>query len=152
MSDSPTQKTKTILLLLGGGIALCVLLYLARVPLYNELNALKLIPEPEPFTELYFDTYPQDPSQVTNGTTISFSFTIHNVEGTTTTYPYLVYVMRSLGTTTIDEGVITLADNASSTISEAAVLSYAWEPGEFIVLLPTLQQHIDFYVPTTTQP
>jgi hypothetical protein len=128
-------------------IGAIILAYSMPISLYNELNNLKLIPESEAFTELYFDTYPQAQAQISDGTHVSFTFTVHNLEGTTTAYAYQVYFVSGNATTTIQNGTTTLANTASTTIAESLTLKSSFQPGDVFVSLPALGQHIDFYIP-----
>jgi hypothetical protein len=138
---------KFILSSLVIAVGVIILGYSLRAPLYNELNALKLIPEPETFTELYFGTYPQSQSQMSVKNHVSFTFVVHNLEGTTTDYAYSVYFVTATATSTIDQSRVTLANNASTTIAESFTLRSAYQPGEVFVSIPALNQHIDFYIP-----
>jgi hypothetical protein len=65
-------------------ILIVVFLYIYRGDIYRELGTLKLLPQPELFTELYIDNYStlaaQLPTTVVKGDNVSFSFTIHNLE------------------------------------------------------------------------
>jgi uncharacterized membrane protein len=70
-----------------------------------------LIPRPERFTELYFDDHINLPKEISKGQEISFSFTIHNLEGQTTEYPYIIYFKSLDGqVVNIDESTVTLKD------------------------------------------
>lgn len=145
-------KVKALTLVAAFFIFIAILAMLGHNPyVLAKLNAWKLLPQPETFTELYFAAYPQEASQVPDGTKVSFTFVVHNLEGATTTYPYMVYLLQpGVGTTTIDSGSFTLADSASTTVAEAHALRSAYEPGMFSVVLPVQNLHIDFYIPNPT--
>ena len=92
-------------------IALCVAAaaatYVNWDAISHELLALRLIPQEERFTELYFDQYPTA-TEHAGLQRISFTFAIHNKEGATVTYPYTVYgeandqiLISSSATTTV---------------------------------------------------
>ena len=134
-----------LLLVTIGGFA-----YAGRNTLYNELNTLKLIPEPERFTELYFDDSASLPRNTVKGEPVSFSFTVHNVEGATTTYPYRVYFQDPSGDQqTLTTGTVSLADGASTAIPVSIIYPVSNARGMFVVDLTALNQSIDFLVPNT---
>src|ERR1700677_2498708 len=104
-----------VLLLVAAGI-FAVSTY--RTQIYAEMYALKLVPENTPFTELYFENPSSLPQQIIANQPLSFAFTIHNVEGVTTTYPYSAYLQYPYGFKDIfATGTTTLPDNASTTIN-----------------------------------
>jgi hypothetical protein len=129
-------------------ICLIFVVYRYRSFIYAEMDALKLLPEPERFTELYFTDPAAIPTSTVAGQTMSFAFTIQNLEGVTTTYPYTSYFEDATGgTTSLANGIISLPDNASASIP----VSYTFPAsvnGEVVVNLPTLgNQQIDFLLP-----
>jgi hypothetical protein len=140
-----------ILILIG----VVFLIYVYRGAIYGEMGALKLIPGPERFTELYFTDPASLPTSTTSGETLSFSFTINNLEGATTAYPYVVYFQTPTGgSIVLRRDTISLADNASTTIpisyTFASLKKEVVEQGEVVVNLPTLNdQQIDFLLPDT---
>ena len=145
----------TILLLVA---LLCVIFvaYKYRTSIYGEMNALKLVPESERFTELYFTNPAAIPTSTLVGQTMSFAFTIQNLEGVTTTYPYTSYFEDPTGgTISLAHGIVTLADNASTSIpvsytflTSSTSTSNKLIDGDVVVALPTLGgQQIDFLLP-----
>lgn len=140
---------------MGGFVLLAVLvtaifLYIARAQVYAEMNNFKLLPQEETFTELYFDNYISLPKVAVANQPFSFSFTIHNVEGATTTYPYAVYFEYPDGTQTpFQTGNVTLSDNASTTITVTHTFIASNVKGEVVVSLTNLKQSIDFILPNT---
>jgi uncharacterized membrane protein len=80
----------------------------------DQLNAWKLLPQPERLTELYF-THPNSlPTTYSAGATQTVSFTVHNLEYRTTTYHYVISEQGDSVTTptTISQGSFTLTQNA----------------------------------------
>ena len=134
-------------------VLICVasVVYLFRGAVYNGLDALKLIPTPERFTELYFTDPGAIPSSVTSGKPISFTFTIANQEGVTTTYPYSSYFMDTNGhQTLLASGTVTIANEASTTISVSHTFIASAIAGKVVVALPSINdQQIDFLLPYT---
>jgi hypothetical protein len=129
-------------------ISIAFVLYTFSGSIYNTLNAWDLIPKPEKFTELYFDNASLLPRTTVAGEPISFTFTIHNVEGTTTVYTYIVYFEDQVGGRTIFTGDnIALADGSSTTVNVTHTFAASDEQGEVVVDLPALNQQIDFLLP-----
>lgn len=130
---------------------LCVSIgYAKQSSLYEVLNTLKLVPEPERFTELYFENASFLPKETVEGVSDSFSFTVHNMEGATTTYPYRVYFEYPSGhEVTFTENRVSLPDTASTTISVSHAFLASNERGMVVVSLTSLNQSIDFLVPNT---
>jgi len=126
--------------------------YVGRGTIYATMQNLKLIPQPERFTELYFDNYLSLPKNTVAGKPIAFIFTIHNLEGVTTTYPYAVYLDEATGTRIIFEsGLITLADGESRNITVSFPALTSNLTGKVTVNLTTLNQPIDFLLTGTSQ-
>lgn len=115
----------------------------------DQMNAWKLLPEPETFTELYFNNSANLPSTVKIGTPLKFSFVIHNEEYQTMNYPYQVYIASPSGEQLIDLRSITLNQNEYKTISEAFSIPTPMKRDEVIVKLTNLNQQIDFWIGVT---
>lgn len=122
------KKSKTLQNSIIAIFVLCTLVFVAndqKVNIYNVMNKLKLIHRPERFTELYFENHANLPKKMAKGETISFSFTIHNVEGSDTEYPYAVYFKNSYGITKVDKNTVLVKDNEYKTITK----SYTFRSG-----------------------
>lgn len=131
-------------------ILLGAIIYIKRTAIYNEMNNLKLVPQPEPFTELYFDNVPGLPKATVAKQPISFSFTIHNVEYKPVVYPYNAYFETPDGTELIfASNSVSLASNDSTTITASFTPLASNETGEVVVNLTNLNQQIDFLLPDT---
>ncbi len=148
------KKTTIIVILLilaaiAAGSYLIAQFYGSTV--YAGLNSLKLIPQPERFTELYFNNSSNLPRATVAKKPISFSFGIHNVEATTTVYPYEVYFVDNTGyRVNFTSGTVTLASDASTTISVSYTFQSSNLTGEVVVNLPSLNnQSIDFLLPNS---
>ena len=125
--------------------ALSSLAYIERASIYKGLDRLKLIPQPEHFTELYFENHSSLPKQSISGKNVSFSFTIHNLEGATTTYPYSVYFEYPSGFRVIfQNSTTTIADDMYQTIATSHVWRASNLSGKIIVELTNMDQKIDF--------
>jgi len=156
------RKSLIIVLLILALFAGLFLLYQNRAGMYAELVKWKLVPESQTFTELYFDNSLALPKTAVPGQPISFSFSIHNVEGVTTSYPYAVYFLYPDGTQfSFTSGSVTLADNASTSITVSHTFAAATAgagasstasssiQGSVVVSLTQLNQSIDFLLPDT---
>jgi hypothetical protein len=114
------------------------------------MNDWKLLPQPEQFTELYFNNYLSLPKTSVAGKPFTFSFTIHNIENATTVYPYAVYFKYPDGArTTLRTGSVTLANDATTTIPITYTFQTSDLHGEVVVALTELNQTIDFILPNT---
>jgi hypothetical protein len=134
-------------LLLTAVIISALLLYGLRAEIYTGLQNWKLLPTNQEFTELYFNDYLALPKTVTAGQSISFSFTIHNVEGVTTAYPYTVYFLYPDGQKVpFVTDSVTLANNASTSINVSYQFHTSDTTGSVVVDLTQLNQTIDFLI------
>ncbi len=131
-------------------LAIAIFIYAERGKVYAEMNNLKLVPQNEAFTELYFNDYAALPKNTVAGQPVAFSFTIHNVEGVTTTYPYNVYFAYPNGAKDVFASTsITLASDASSSITIYHTFATSNLEGQVVVDLSNLNQTIDFILPDT---
>ncbi|MBM3272301.1 hypothetical protein FJY94_03450 [Candidatus Kaiserbacteria bacterium] len=95
----------------------------------------------ESFTELYLDDHVRLMEQVAQGAPLSFSFTIRNLEGATTSYRYRVFVESRMGVRqSIAEDLVTLADGESATIPQMYRIPRSFRDGELIIELPERMQ------------
>lgn len=112
------------------------------------LNRLNLIPKQEKFTELYFDDYSKLPKQSVAGENITFSFTIHNLEGEEVTYPYRVYFEYPSGYKyVIKSGQVTTSNGESQTILVNHKFGVSNLYGKVVVSLDNINQTIHFLLP-----
>jgi len=143
-------KAKTVIILL-----IVVLVLVATVAIYryqagisDALSTVKLVPTPEAYTELYFNNTESLPTSTIAGKPTVFSFTIHNVEGTSTIYPYAVYFQPANGAQLVlVSSTVSLADGASTTIEIAHTFQTSNIDGRVVVDLSSLNQEIDFLLP-----
>jgi hypothetical protein len=136
----------TLLVLVVAGI----FIYVNRTELYTEMNRLDLVPKPEALTELYFNDYAELPKTTVANQPISFSFTIHNLEGATTTYPYTVSFVYPDGTNNVfASSSVAIPNNGSDSVTIDYVFPQSNLTGSVVVNLTNLNQQIDFIVPNT---
>ncbi len=122
---------------------------------YHEKTALAewmyrydLLPKPEFFTELYFNTYPKFKDIVTNGQQISFSFTIANHEESEQTYTYEVWFRASANNEIkIAKGDADISPGESQTIK----INYTFEQfglskSSIVVRIPESGREIHFFL------
>src|SRR5579862_8331355 len=98
-------------------IALSIaLIEVNKQQIIDQLNKWKLLPQPETFTELYFNNSTNLPSYVKQNQQIKFAFTVHNLEYKTYTYPYEIYLEQNNEKTEIKKSNFTLNQNQYKTI------------------------------------
>jgi hypothetical protein len=149
--NNSARLNKHTLIAVAGFVIIVVLgTFLAGTPLVHaQLENLKLLPQPEHYTELYFNDPSALPSTVPLAS-IAFSFTIHNVTGQAMVYPYTVSLVTSPTTTeVISSGSEQV--NAGQTVAVPAVVSVSKtvKSGEVVVTLVNQKQSIDFWLGNT---
>ena len=138
----------TLILVIIGAI----LIYIGRTQIYTEMENLKLIPEPEHFVELYFTNPLAIPHAAVPNVQQPLAFTLHDVGGSTTTYPYEIYFEHTDGTRDpLATGNITLGGDETRSITVTYTLTGAETQGEVVVTLTSLNQQIDFHLPDANQ-
>lgn len=70
--------------------AVLLIAVLNTAAITRQLNAWKLLPQPERLTELYYENHTKLPVKYLPDTPQNFSFTVHNLEYETTIYTYLI--------------------------------------------------------------
>src|SRR5258708_1228484 len=105
-----------------------------------------LIPEPERFTELYFENHQKLPMKIDSQKQYSFSFTIHNLEYKDMIYPYNVSIVTDDKKIVLQQNTLSLHKNQKQKISVIFATSSALPKSEIIVSLPSKGQYIDFWV------
>lgn len=117
-----------------------VTMYSAWPSIYSALHERKVIPADEPLTELYFNDIETLPRSATQA--LSFSFTIHNMEGKDMIYPYVVRAESPDGRIMVlDRNTIPIAHGDAARIPETLRL-VATGKARIIVELP--DEHISF--------
>jgi uncharacterized membrane protein len=114
----------------------------------NQLNAWKLLPEPERLTELYF-THPNNlPSTYTPGQDQTVSFTAHNIEYRTVTYSYKINEssQNAAHTKLLSSGSFTLQQNQYKTIALPVVPANLGARIKVTAALPTVNESVDYWV------
>lgn len=99
----------------------------------------------EPLTELYFNDHGGLMAQIAQGVPLSFSFTIHNLTGTTTSYRYEAYAESPSGARQeISSDMVVVADDAVAQIPLVYRVPRAYLGGRVVVALPEegLQLHV----------
>jgi hypothetical protein len=126
-----------------------VFLYQGNTALAEKiLTNLKITPEPETFTELYFEDFNSLPKQSLAGHALNFTFTIHNLEGVSKYYTYVVYFEYSTGEKTIlKQGSIIVDNNDYRSVNVNYVFKASNLKGKVVVNLANLNQQIDFILP-----
>lgn len=135
-------------------VILLLLLFTYRTlgsAVYEQLNKFGLMPEPERFTELYFDDYDNLPKKIIDNKTISFSFTVHNLEGMDKEYPYVIYTKKNHGETVLDIKTVSVKNNEYKTVTESYTFNeFSTEEIVFIELIEQ-DQKIHFLLTNTNK-
>lgn len=142
---SKIQITNFILLVTTF-IMLSIFFQINKQQLINQLNNWRLLPEPESYTELYFNNGSSLPSKIGLRTKPKFSFVIHNEENKTTTYVYEVLLVNPRGKSIISKKSISLYQGQYITINEAFSVNNPIKREEVIVKLVNFNQQIDFWI------
>ena len=131
------------------GVTLVVMLIfftLNKALIYNELNSLNLIPQPEKLTELYFNDNANLPNSVKENQVINFAFVIHNLETADYQYDYVVSVNANGKRHIVDSGNVWIKDNKYFVKNEQFMLLNSQSRQEVVVELTNKQQSIDFWI------
>lgn len=116
--------------------------YSERLAIVHALAQLRLIPLEESVTELYFSN--TDTLPVRNTGSLTFSFTIHNLEGRDMVYPYIVSAQFQNGESVVlDTNTIPIASGDVATIDESLTVRSSGTAA-LIVTLPEQGEHIQF--------
>jgi hypothetical protein len=117
----------------------------------NLINSLALATNnlPDSYTELYFPDHSALPSRVSPGQTISFKFTVHNLENERYNYPYEVYFADNGKNIEIDKGQFTLDQAGFKTVSEKYTTNKDFSKGQIVVNLLSKNQNILFWIIST---
>lgn len=125
------------------------LIHLKGNSVYSFTNNLKLVPQKQNLTELYFNNHQSLPNKVNLGQSISFSFTIHNLENLEKDYPYKIHLNSEFNEQVIEQGVVRVHNGAYKTLIQSIPVNYPIKTGQIIVELPGQNQRIHFLISTT---
>jgi hypothetical protein len=106
-------------------VVLAVLLATANFgSVKNQLNAWKLLPQPERYTELYFTDHQQLPTTYRPGQAQDVKFTVHNLEHQSVSYRYAIVASGGEGSApppdTLASGTFVLRHGEHKSISQPA--------------------------------
>lgn len=114
----------------------------------NQLNAWKLLPEPEKLTELYFTKPNNLPSTYIPGQKQNVRFTVHNIEYQTETYQYKILEQSQDGSQTqqLASGKFTLQQDQYQGQNVKVTPADMGKRVKIIVELPTVNETISYWV------
>ncbi|HVZ10874.1 MAG TPA: hypothetical protein VG941_00385 [Candidatus Paceibacterota bacterium] len=145
MSIKTSVKWHSIWLIAIFSLAIIGAGYIWQRPIKAQLNDWKLLPQPERFTELYFNDPASLPYTAARSSRLGFSFTIHNLEGSDQDYHYVVSFVPDTGVATIiDQNIRRIAADGSAIVTESYI--YPGTVGRVVVELPDLDQSLHFSV------
>jgi len=100
-------------------------------------------PQNQTYTELSFNNVSSLPTAIPSNKEIEFSFTIHNVEGKSVNYPYVIINQIDGINDVLKKGSVYLTDNGSISVSEFISLTNLNKQKVF-VSLPNQKESIYF--------
>ena len=127
-------------------IALIILSLLLTRPLHTILAKYHLLPEPEKFTELYFENHQNLPSRVEAGEKYTFAFSVHSEEQVPMTYPYRIYIQTDKKRIPVQTGTFSLVQDQKKTFQEKFLAPSYNKSAEVVVELVNKNQSIDFWI------
>lgn len=123
-----------------------ILIFMDKYNIINQLKNWKLFPQPETYTELYFDNNSKLPFYVKHKQQIKFSFTVHNLEYKPYAYPYNVYLDNNNKIYEINKGSFTLNQDQHKTISDSYTLTKSISRAQIVINLTKNNQDIFFWI------
>jgi uncharacterized membrane protein len=136
----------TFVLIIAVIIALVVFTFYFERSLLTILSNNHLLPEPETFTELYFENHENLPSKVEAGETYTFAFSVHSEEYRNMTFPYAIYIQTDKKRIPITKGQFSLMQNQNKTFNEKFTAPALTDGAEVVVNLENKNQDIDFWI------
>lgn len=112
--------SKQLTLLLSGAVLatiLFLLVFIDKNAVIAFLNKHNLLPQPERFTELYFEDHETLPKQIIATEEADFKFTVHNLEYEPFTYDYKVEAISTQESKLLDQGSFTLEHDTYKTLA-----------------------------------
>jgi len=113
----------------------------------NQLNAWKLLPQPERLTELYFTAPNNLPSAYTPGQKQNVRFTVHNIEYQTETYQYKIVETNQDGSQSqqLSSGQFTLQQDQYEGLNVGVTPVDMGKRAKIIIELPTISETIGYW-------
>ncbi len=116
-------------------------------PSARQTVALATTVKPETFTELYFENHEKLVKQIEPNNPQSFSFTIHNREYGTVTYPYEIFITDTNGNKAeIVKDIVVLKHNEKKTIPVYFELLQPVARAKITVKLNNKGQEIHYWI------
>ena len=118
----------------------------------NQLNAWKLLPEPERLTELYFTSPNNLPNAYVPGQAQNVRFTVHNIEYQTETYQYKIVEQNqdSSQSQQLSSGSFTLHQDQYEGLNVGITPIDLGARVKITVELPTVNENISYWVERQT--
>lgn len=141
--------SKQVAVLLFGAVLAIILFFiffLDKSFVVSWLNNHKLLPQPEPFTELYFEDHELLPKELEATQEAEFKFTVHNLEYKTVNYEYEVEAISTQSAELLDEGSFTLQHDGYKTIGGTVSTQEAQIRTKININLKNKNQSIHFWV------
>jgi uncharacterized membrane protein len=142
-------------LLLAVTVSLSLIFLLSIIKLapaiHRQLNAWKVLPQPERLTELYFTDHTKLPSTYAKGDSQTVAFTVHNLEYRETQYHYILSEtdQTSNVSTDVTSGDFKLEQNKFQKITIPITLSELGPTAKVTVRLSGQDESIDYLLHQT---
>lgn len=116
--------------------------------IHAQLSKITLTPQPESFTELYFENHSEISRATEINTPQTFSFTIHNHEHKTVNYQYEVYIQddKTSSVSAIAKESVTLTQDQKKTFPISFLLLTPLERAKVVVNLINKKQEIHYWI------
>jgi uncharacterized membrane protein len=146
-TDTNTSKWRVYVAIVAAVVLVSALIITAPA-IKRQLNAWKLLPQPERLTELYFTSPNQLPASYTPGQPQTVSFTAHNLEYRTTNYTYQISEQNQAGSATqpLAAGSFVLGQNQYHTQAVRIPLANLGSRVKVEVALTNVNESIDYWV------
>lgn len=144
----PKRQNLALIFMLFTIVVVLALSFTFHQQIKNQLNAWKLLPQPERLTELYFTSPNNLPSTYTPGQAQNVRFTVHNIEYQTETYQYKILEQSQDGSKTqqLAAGKFTLQQDQYQGQNVGVTPADMGQRVKIIVDLPTVNETISYWV------
>jgi hypothetical protein len=142
------RQNKSFFLFIGVCGAILVLLFSHERYVKDQLNAWKLLPQPEKITELYFTKPNNLPTSYSSNQTEVTMFTVHNSEYRTVRYSYKIIEqsVNSKKTVQLAQGEFTLFQNQYKRLDSMTRPADLGNNAEIKVELLNVNESVDYFV------
>lgn len=138
------KRNTTICIVIAVGLIIAIILL--QKPVTSLLSKNHLLPEPETFTELYFEDHANLPKTIQTDKKYVFFFTVHNLEHKEMKYPYEVAIVDGEKRKVIDHGEFGLKHDAYKTTDVQFTIAETAARVKIETCLTELKQCVHFWM------